>query len=468
MSAPVPETTPEAVAAPTEAVVNSATAQAEGATASAESAAPAAAAAAPTSGENAAEIDPNATFTVRALVSTKEAGIIIGKGGANVAELREKTGVKAGVSKVVPGVHDRVLSVTGTLVGISEAFSLIGKTILENPLNTPVQADGSPADAAPQTTSVRLLISHNLMGTVIGRQGLKIKHIQDLSGARMVASKEMLPQSTERVVEVQGSVEAIRVAIHEIAKCLAEDWDRSQNVVLYQPGQADGPGILAAGGMGGLQQQGSRRQGGPAYLAGAMNNLNLNGGAQAFNAGNQNAGNNANTNSHSNNNTSNNNSNNNNQRRGDGSSRRTDPNAVVTPGGGLVAGATANSANAGEPSASAPPLVDQANLRTQNISIPSDMVGCIIGKGGSKITEIRRLSGSRISIAKVPHDETGERMFTIQGTPEANEKALFLLYNQLETEKERRQKQTANNANNANNTSGAEEDTQAAAAPTAA
>jgi len=29
-------------------------------------------------------------------------------------------------------------------------------------------------------------------------------------------------------------------------------------------------------------------------------------------------------------------------------------------------------------------------------------------------------------------------MFTIVGTPEANEKALFLLYNQLESEKERR------------------------------
>lgn len=64
--------------------------------------------------------DPNAQITVRALVSTKEAGVIIGKGGANVAELREKTGVKAGVSKVVQGVHDRVLSVTGTLEGISQ------------------------------------------------------------------------------------------------------------------------------------------------------------------------------------------------------------------------------------------------------------------------------------------------------------------------------------------------------------
>ena len=61
------------------------------------------------------------------------------------------------------------------------------------------------------------------------------------------------------------------------------------------------------------------------------------------------------------------------------------------------------------------------------------------GRGGAKITEIRRLSGSRISIAKVPHDETGERMFTIVGTQESTEKALMLLYSQLESEKERRE-----------------------------
>lgn len=59
-------------------------------------------------------------FTLRALVSSKEAGIIIGKAGKNVADLREATGVKAGVSKVVQGVPERVLSVSGTLDGVSK------------------------------------------------------------------------------------------------------------------------------------------------------------------------------------------------------------------------------------------------------------------------------------------------------------------------------------------------------------
>lgn len=193
------------------------------------------------------------------------------------------------------------------------------------------------------------------MGSVIGRNGLKIKAIQDSSGARMIASKDMLPQSTERVVDVQGTSEAIGHAIEEIGRCLLEDWERGLGTVYFHPGTTD-----------------------------------------------------------------------------DRSGRRTGSSSVRRSNGdGPARGRTS-------PSPTTPSSPPPTNLRTQNISIPSDMVGCIIGRNGTKITEIRRLSGSKISIAKEPHDETGERMFTIIGTPEANEKALFLLYNQLESEKERR------------------------------
>ncbi len=62
----------------------------------------------------------NEVLTLRALVGTKDAGIIIGKAGKNVAELREQTGVKAGVSKVIPGVHERVLTVSGSVEGVAK------------------------------------------------------------------------------------------------------------------------------------------------------------------------------------------------------------------------------------------------------------------------------------------------------------------------------------------------------------
>lgn len=211
------------------------------------------------------------------------------------------------------------------------------------------------------------------MGTIIGRQGLKIKQIQDTSGVRMVAQKEMLPQSTERIVEVQGSPQGIEKAVWEIGKCLIDDHERGYGTVLYNPAVRVQPGV------------------GP--LANGM------GGGRSYN------------------------------RTGHGA----DFSDALPASYGRRSGSDA---------ASRPPppthTEDGEEMQTQNISIPSDMVGCIIGRGGSKISEIRKSSGARISIAKAPHDETGERMFTITGSASANEKALYLLYENLEAEKMRR------------------------------
>ncbi|KAG8709182.1 RNA binding protein, heterogenous nuclear RNP-K like protein [Ceratobasidium sp. 423] len=342
----------------------------------------------PASPENGAAQDngpESDTLTLRALVTTKEAGVIIGKGGKNVADLREQTGVKAGVSKVVQGVNERVLTVSGTVEDVAKAYTLIITQLLQSAPSSP----GAPPPPPTNThTSLRLLISHNLMGTIIGRGGLKIKAIQDNSGARMVASKEMLPQSTERIVEVQGSSESIGRAIAEIGRCLLEDWERGLGTVLYHPGPGTGADPLGG--------TGARRNSGAFAPSTSTMPRRISSGAEnVYSSG--------------------------------ASNRRS------------VSGISQVVGNNSPPPRSPPPAqTPPAALRTQNISIPSDMVGCIIGRAGSKITEIRRLSGSKISIAKTPHDETGERMFTIVGTPDANEKALFLLYNQLESEKERR------------------------------
>ncbi|EDN10492.1 KH domain RNA-binding protein [Histoplasma capsulatum] len=318
------------------------------------------------------------TLTLRAIVSSKEAGVIIGKAGKNVADLRDETGVKAGVSKVVQGVHDRVLTVTGPLQGTAKAYAIVAKGLLEG---APQLGMGGVA-SNNGTHPVRLLISHNQMGTIIGRQGLKIKYIQDASGVRMVAQKEMLPQSTERIVEVQGTPEGIEKAVWEIGKCLIDDWQRGTGTVLYNPA------VRASVG------------GGP------LNN-SLGSGASTGGYGGRSY-----------------------NRTGNGAD-------FSDQTGGYNRRSNSDAASRGIPLVTE----DGEEVQTQNISIPSDMVGCIIGRGGSKISEIRRSSGARISIAKAPHDETGERMFTIMGSAAANEKALYLLYENLEAEKMRRSQQ---------------------------
>ncbi|RPA94969.1 hypothetical protein L873DRAFT_1699667 [Choiromyces venosus 120613-1] len=327
-------------------------------------------------------------LTLRAIVSTKEAGVIIGKAGKNVADLREETGVKAGVSKVVTGIPDRVLTVTGPLEGVAKAYAMVAQTLLDSP---PITIGGGLS--GPGT--LRLLISHNQMGTIIGRQGLKIKHIQDVSGTRMTAAKEMLPQSTERVVDVAGDPDAIRAAIWEIGKCLVDDWQRGTGTVLYSPAVRSSGGSSGMGnGMGGDRYGGER--GNTRSYARTGNGADFSDSSPSY-------------------------------RRHDGPSGRPSDRSPS--------------------SSNAQPMQtdDGEEIQTQNISIPADMVGCIIGRGGSKIQEIRRSSGARISIAKTPHDDTGERMFTITGSASSNERALYLLYENLEAEKLRRSSQGSPN-----------------------
>lgn len=306
-------------------------------------------------------------LTLRAIVSSKEAGVIIGKGGKNVADLRDETGVKAGVSKVVQGVHDRVLTITGGCEAISRAYGVVTRALLEGAptvgMGGVVSGNGTHGTIsflsafrqalANSVPAVKLLISHNQMGTIIGRGGLKIKHIQDASGVRMVAQKEMLPQSTERVVEVQGNPEGIQRAVWEICKCLVDDWQRGTGTVLYNPVVRTQPGSTAPlAGNNGAGGYGERR--------------NDYGGSRV-------------------------------QRTGNG--------ADFSNG----APRTYNRRSDSDAAQRGPPTHDEngEEIQTQNISIPADMVGCIIGRAGSKISDIRKTSGARISIAKVSTSHQG-------------------------------------------------------------
>jgi predicted RNA-binding protein YlqC (UPF0109 family) len=60
----------------------------------------------------AAETTP---ISLRAIVYTKDAGVIIGKGGKNVSEIRELSGAKVTISEMVSGAVERILTVSGLL-----------------------------------------------------------------------------------------------------------------------------------------------------------------------------------------------------------------------------------------------------------------------------------------------------------------------------------------------------------------
>ncbi|KAJ3193478.1 hypothetical protein HK101_004786 [Irineochytrium annulatum] len=359
--------------------------------------------------------EENKQMPMRAIISAKEAGIVIGKNGKNVADIRDKSGAKIQVSEQVPGALERVITVTGPLDTVAKAFSLVALKIVEE-LETSV-------DVKQRHTTIRILVPHSRMGSVIGKAGSKIKEVQDASGSRITASEEILPGSTERIVSILGVVDSIHIATYHIGVVLMDHPERSTGTVLYKPlpgvttgatrparaagergpggpGGPLGPGI-GHGGPGGMPYGGGGPgmggpYGGPGF---PMQQMGGPGGMHGMGGP-------------------------------MGGHGRGGPGG---PGGGPMGpmGMMPMGPGGMPMGAMAPGM-----MQMQQIYIPNEMVGAIIGKGGQKINELRHQSGSQIKIMENV-EGAAERLVTITGSPECNQMALFLLYQRLESERMR-------------------------------
>uniref|UniRef100_A0A3B3Q3T9 Poly(rC) binding protein 3 n=1 Tax=Paramormyrops kingsleyae TaxID=1676925 RepID=A0A3B3Q3T9_9TELE len=70
---------------------------------------------------------------------------------------------------------------------------------------------------------------------------------------------------------------------------------------------------------------------------------------------------------------------------------------------------------------------------THELTIPNDLIGCIIGRQGTKINEIRQMSGAQIKIANAM-EGSSERQITITGTPANISLAQYLINARLTSE----------------------------------
>ncbi|KAJ1563337.1 hypothetical protein HK405_002429 [Cladochytrium tenue] len=213
---------------------------------------------------------PIKTIQMRALIFTKEAGIIIGKHGKNVADIREQSGARVTVSENVPGAMERVLTISGPIDAVAKAFSLVATKFVEEQQTT--------QDVSARHTSVRLLVPHSQMGSVIGKQGSKIKEFQELSGAKIVAAEDMLPNSTERTFTINGVIASIHIATFHVGNTLLEHADRAAGTIFYKPI----PGIpnASVASLGGLMGAGMR--GGMPGMGGMMGAMGYGAAAGGF------------------------------------------------------------------------------------------------------------------------------------------------------------------------------------------
>lgn len=362
--------------------------------------------------------DESSWIHIRAVISSPEAATVIGKGGENVSQIRRLSGAKCTVSDYSRGAVERILTVSGPQDAVAKAFGLIIRTLNNEPLD-------APSTAQSKTYPLRLLIPHILIGSVIGKGGVRIREIQEASGARLNASDSCLPLSTERSLVILGVADAVHIATYYVAVTLVEQLTERFGgpAASAYATRSGGPAGAVPGGMqvvpyvpqpvGGQyghpdtfkrhQPYPNRAGAGPygvPYVHGqpaptpvAQPPLHYGAAPHA-------------------------------------------PYAGAGPHQPTPYGAPHSGAGRGVPPAAPAGGAMPGQPLTQQIYIPNDMVGAIIGKGGAKINEIRHLSGSVIKINE-PQENSNERLVTITGTQECNQMALYMLYSRLESEKHR-------------------------------
>jgi heterogeneous nuclear rnp K-like protein len=361
-------------------------------------------------------VDESQYLHLRACINTTEAATVIGKGGENVTQIRKMSGAKCTVSDYQRGAIERIVTVSGPVDAVSKAYGLIVRTVNNEPLEGP---SGTTSKSYP----LRLLIPNMLIGAVIGRNGSRIREIQDVSNAKLNASETTLPLSSERSLIVLGVADAVHIAVYYISQTLMEQYTEkyggpaASNYATRRGDQPNpvGSGMIVqpyhpkqVGGQWGhpssYHQHDNRANRTPANPYG-IPNMHSQQPQQAY------------------------------------ATPTMHYPAAASPARGGYAGMGPQPANPygahqpAQPMAHAGPAQPVAGMgtgqtTTQQIYIPNDMVGAIIGKGGSKINEIRQLSGSIIKINE-PQDNSNERLVTISGTQDANQMALYMLYSRL-------------------------------------
>ncbi|XP_063789374.1 poly(rC)-binding protein 3 isoform X16 [Pseudophryne corroboree] len=80
-----------------------------------------------------------------------------------------------------------------------------------------------------------------------------------------------------------------------------------------------------------------------------------------------------------------------------------------------------------------PGMDASAQASTHELTIPNDLIGCIIGRQGTKINEIRQMSGAQIKIASAM-EGSAERQISITGSPANISLAQYLINARLTSE----------------------------------
>ncbi|KAM4754946.1 poly(rC)-binding protein 2 isoform X5 [Myiozetetes cayanensis] len=314
----------------------------------------------------------NVTLTIRLLMHGKEVGSIIGKKGESVKKMREESGARINISE--GNCPERIITLAGPTNAIFKAFAMIIDKLEEDISSS---MTNSTAASRPPVT-LRLVVPASQCGSLIGKGGCKIKEIRESTGAQVQVAGDMLPNSTERAITIAGIPQSIIECVKQICVVMLESPPKGVTIP-YRPKPSSSPVIFAGGQAYTIQGQYAIPQ--PDLtklhqLAMQQSHFPMSHGNTGFSG--------------------------------------IDSSSPEVKGyWGLDA---------------------SAQTTSHELTIPNDLIGCIIGRQGAKINEIRQMSGAQIKIAN-PVEGSTDRQVTITGSAASISLAQYLINVSLESAK---------------------------------
>ncbi|CAL8337684.1 unnamed protein product [Merluccius merluccius] len=316
----------------------------------------------------------------------KEVGSIIGKKGETVKRIREESSARINISE--GSCPERIITITGPTHSVFTAFTMITFKLEED--LAALVANGTVTSKPPVT--LRLVIPASQCGSLIGKGGSKIKEIRESTGAQVQVAGDLLPNSTERGVTISGGQESIIQCVKLICTVILESPPKGATIP-YRPSPAPGTVLLSGNQVFEASDFGSHplfsvAQGGvdlqQTYAVQSQYGIPHSELAKLHQLSMQ--------------------------------------QQVLAP---ISQSATQVLSGAMDTS---------CQTTSQELLIPNDLIGSIIGRQGTKINEIRQVSGAQIKIGS-QMDSTSDRHVTISGTPVAINLAQYLITSCLETAK---------------------------------
>uniref|UniRef100_A0A8C8EM97 K Homology domain-containing protein n=1 Tax=Oncorhynchus tshawytscha TaxID=74940 RepID=A0A8C8EM97_ONCTS len=229
----------------------------------------------------------------------------------------------------------------------------------------------STATSKPPVT-LRIVVPASQCGSLIGKGGCKIKEIRESTGAQVQVAGDMLPNSTERAITIAGTPQPIIECVKQICVVMLESPPKGVTIP-YRPKPSGSPVIFAGG-------QAYAVQGQHAIPQPDLTKLHQ-------------------------------------------LAMQQSPFPIAPNNQGFQGSAFLSLAG----------MDSSAQTSSHELTIPNDLIGCIIGRQGAKINEIRQMSGAQIKIANQVEGST-DRQVTITGSPAGISLAEYLINARLSSE----------------------------------